>query len=84
MTRKSQLSTIDEVIAAFGGVAGCQGIFGGVPGRFYNYKAKKVFPPYMHMQIYVEAKARGLRIAPELIGMKRPCAQSELSLQAAE
>jgi hypothetical protein len=85
MTRKSQqLRTVEEVIAAFGGLAGCQAIFGGVLSRFCNYKAAGRFPDNMHMKIYVEAMARGLNIAPELIGMKRPGAQSELRLQAAE
>jgi hypothetical protein len=85
MTRKSQqLRTVQEVIDAFGGIAGCQAVFGGVPGRFYNYKAAGKFPDYMHMRVYVEAKARGLNIAPELIGMARPSAQGALRLQAAE
>jgi hypothetical protein len=36
------------------------------------------------MRIYIEARERGLNIAPELIGMKRPQQQGELKLQAAE
>ena len=59
-------------------------LFGGVPSRFSNYKAAGKFPRSMHMAIYVEACERGLNIAPELIGMKRPAQQSELPLQAAE
>ena len=84
MTRKSCLHSIGEVIDAFGGAKAMSAIFGGVPTRFYNYKAAGKFPRHMHMEIYVEAKARGLNIAPELIGMKRPARQSELPLQAAE
>lgn len=85
MTRKSQeLRTVEDVIAAFGGLTGCQAIFGGVLSRFCNYKAAGRFPDNMHMRIYVEAEARGLNIAPELIGRKRPDPQSEFALQAAE
>jgi hypothetical protein len=84
MARKSQLCTVSETIDAFGGVSAMCAIFGGVPGRFYNYKAAGRFPDYMHMRVYVEAKARGLNIAPELIGMARPSAQGALRLQTAE
>lgn len=84
MTRKSPLSTIDEVIEAFGGVAQMCAIFGGVPSRFSNYKAAGRFPDSMHMKIYVAATERGLNIAPELIGMKPAQRQRELKLQAAE
>lgn len=69
MTRKSQLSTVEEVIHAFGGVKEMCCLFGGVPSRFSNYKAAGRFPDYMHMRVYVEAAARGLNIAPELVGM---------------
>jgi hypothetical protein len=84
MVRKSQLDTVDEVIHAFGGVKAMCSVFGGVPSRFSNYKAAGRFPDSMHMRVYVEAEARGLTIAPELIGMKRPDPQRELTLQAAE
>jgi hypothetical protein len=84
MRTKSQLNTIDEVIHGFGGVKAMCSVFGGVPSRFSNYKAAGRFPDSMHMRVYVEAKARGLNIAPELIGMKRPDPQRELTLQAAE
>ena len=69
MTRKSSLHTVDEVIDAFGGISGCQKIFGGVPGRFHNYKAAGKFPVSMHFQIYMACVERGLRIATDLIGM---------------
>jgi hypothetical protein len=84
MTSKSCLCTVGEVMDAFGGARAMSAIFGGVPTRFYNYKAAGRFPDSMHMRVYVEAKARGLNIAPELIGMKRPDPQRELTLQAAE
>jgi hypothetical protein len=83
MARKS-LDTVGEVIDAFGGVPAMCATFGGVPGRFYNYKAAGRFPKSMHMEIYVEATERGLNIAPELIGMKPPVRQCALPLQAAE
>jgi hypothetical protein len=76
--------TVSEVIDAFGGPKAMSDVFGGVPTRFYNYKAWGKFPDKMHMKIYVEACERGLNIAPELIGMKRPERQRELPLQAAE
>ena len=84
MTRKSQLGTVDEVIEAFGGLRAMCDIFGGGPSKFCNYKAKGKFPKLMHMDIYVEACERGLNIAPELIGMKKPERQGQLALQAAE
>ena len=84
MTRKSCLETVADVIDAFGGVKAMCAIFGGVPSRFGNYKMHGRFPKQMHMEIYLEARERGLNIAPELIGMKRPAPQSELPLQAAE
>jgi hypothetical protein len=85
MTRKSpQLSTVGDVVTAFGGPKAMCAIFGGGPSRFCNYKAAGRFPDAMHMRIYVEATARGLNIAPELIGMKPPERQAELRLQAAE
>jgi hypothetical protein len=83
MTGYSQLETIDDVIDAFGGVKAMCAIFGGVPTRFYNYKAAGKFPKHMHMEIYVAARERKLNIAPELIGMRRPEPQSELSFRAA-
>lgn len=89
--RKSQLSTVGEVIDGFGGVAACQEIFGGGPTRFANYKARGCFPPSMHMRVYVECMKRGLPIAPELVGMTedamaiaRGKRQRALALQAAE
>jgi hypothetical protein len=69
MTRKSQLSTIGEIVDAFGGAKAMSAIFGGVPSRFYNYKAAGRFPEAMHMRVYVECVKRGLPIAPELVGM---------------
>lgn len=84
MTHKSQLETVAEVIAAFGGAKTMCAIFGGVPSRFANYKMRGAFPDHMHMRIYVEASERGMNVAPELIGMRSPEKQRELSLQAAE
>jgi len=84
MTGKSQLKSIDAVIDAFGGITAMREIFGGVPTRFYNFKAKGKFPKYLHMDIYNAACERGLNIAPELIGMKKPERQGQLALQAAE
>jgi hypothetical protein len=84
MTRELQLHTVDEVIDAFGGVRAMCSIFGGVPTRFYNYKAAGKFPEHMHMKIYVEARERGLNISPELIGMKPAGWQHPPPLQAAE
>jgi hypothetical protein len=84
MAFKSQLETVDAVVEAFGGVKAMCAVFGGVPTRFYNYKAAGKFPDHMHMRIYVEARERGLNIAPELIGMKRSPRQGELRLQTAE
>jgi hypothetical protein len=84
MGSKSQLETVAEVIAAFGGVKEMCAIFGGVPSRFGNYKAAGRFPDHMHMRIFVEARERGLNIPPELIGLKKPEPQRELPLQAAE
>ena len=78
MTGKSLLESVDAVIDAFGGPKAMSAIFGGVPTRFYNYKAAGKFPKHMHMEIYVEAHERGLNIAPELIGMKRAKPQGEL------
>jgi hypothetical protein len=84
MTGKSLLESVDAVIDAFGGVRAMCAIFGGVPTRFYNFKATGKFPKHMHMEIYVEARERGLNIAPELIGMKPAERQGQLVLQAAE
>jgi hypothetical protein len=82
MAPSSQLKTIDEVIDAFGGVKAMCSIFGGGPSRFSNYKAAGRFPDSMHMRIYVEARDRGLNIAPALIGMERPKLQGTLKLHA--
>jgi hypothetical protein len=68
MTRKSQLETVDEVIAAFGGVTAMSAIFGGFPSRFSNYKAAGRFPD----------------IADELLGGDEEESQRELPLMAAE
>jgi hypothetical protein len=69
MKRKSLLKTASDVVDAFGGAKAMSAIFGGVPSRFYNYKAAGRFPDAMHMRVYVECVKRGLRIAPELVGM---------------
>ena len=84
MNCKSRLDSVAEVIDAFGGVKAMCAIFGGVPSRFSNYKMRNSFPEHMHMKIFVEARERGLNIAPELIGMKAPEQQRALPLQAAE
>ena len=84
MTSSKQLKTVSEVIDAFEGNKAMCAIFGGVPTRFANYKARGKFPDSMHMRIYIEARDRGLNIAPELIGMKRAKPQGEFTLQAAE
>ena len=49
-----ELKTVAEVIDAFGGPKAMCAIFGGVPSRFYNFKAEGKFPKAMHMEIYVE------------------------------
>jgi hypothetical protein len=84
MTRKSQLETVDEVIAAFGGVTAMSAIFGGFPSRFSNYKAAGRFPDSMHHRIYKAALKRGLNIADELLGGDEERLQRELPLIAAE
>jgi uncharacterized protein with PIN domain len=58
--------------------------FGGVSSPFGNCKMRRIFPERMHMRIYVGAEARGLKIAPALVGMRCASAQSELTLLAAE
>jgi hypothetical protein len=65
----SHLRTVADVIDAFGGIRGIRAVFGGVPSRFANYKARNSFPGYLHMRVYAECLKRGLTIAPELIGM---------------
>jgi len=84
MICNKQLKTVSDVIDAFGGARAMCEIFGGGPTRFANHKARGYFPKDMHMDIYVEACERGLNIAPELIGMKKPERQGQLALQAAE
>jgi hypothetical protein len=84
MSGKSQLATVSDVINAFGGPKAMCVIFGGVPSRFCNYRTAGKFPDSMHMKIYMAARERGLNIAPELLGMRRPCPLGELKLQAAE
>lgn len=69
MNTKPLLKTASEVVDAFGGAKAMSAIFGGVPSRFYNYKAAGRFPDNMHMRVYVECVKRGLPIAPELVGM---------------
>jgi hypothetical protein len=82
--KSPELRTVGEVIDVFGGVKTMCVIFGGVPSRFANYKLRNAFPDSMHMRIYVEARERGLNIAPGLIGMDRSPRQGEFKLQAAE
>ena len=69
MTIVSRPQTVADVINAFGGVKAIQAVFGGVPSRFANYKARNAFPGYLHMRVYAECLKRGLTIAPELVGM---------------
>lgn len=69
MGQCGQLNSVSDVIAAFGGVTAMAQVFGGVPSRFGNYQTKGEFPRSMHMSIYVECLKRGLKIAPELVGM---------------
>jgi hypothetical protein len=91
MMSKSQLTTVGEVIDAFGGLKAMCAIFGGGPSKFCNHKAAGCFPPSMHMRVYVECVKRGLLIAPELVGMTEDAMsiaqgqyQRHLPLQAAE
>ncbi len=69
MVQNEQLATVADVIAAFGGPNAMASVFGGVPSRFCNARAKGAFPASWHMRIYVECLKRGLTIAPELVGM---------------
>ncbi len=69
MNETVRLTTVSDVIAAFGGPNAMASVFGGVPSRFCNARAKGAFPASMHMQIYVQCLKRGLTIAPELVGM---------------
>ena len=84
MKHNEQLTTVSQVIDALGGPTAMCSIFGDVPSRFCNYKAAGKFPKHIHMEIYVEARDRGLNIAPDLIGMRRAKPQGEFTLQAAE
>ena len=69
MSETKQLTTVSDVIAAFGGPNAMARVFGGVPSRFCNARAKGAFPASMHMRLYVECKKRKLNVAPELVGM---------------
>ena len=84
MTSSKQLKTVSEVIDSFGGTKAMCAIFGGVPTRFANYKARGKFPDSMHMRIYRAARKRGLNIADKLLGAEEPEPQRELPLRAAE
>jgi hypothetical protein len=75
MNRSSELASVSEVIAAFGGPSAMARIFGGFPSRFCNYRAKAAFPPNMHMRVYCECVKRGLTVAPELVGMDAEAAR---------
>ena len=84
MTRKSQLSTVHEVIEAFGGLQAMCEIFGGGPSKFCNHKAAGKFPERMHHRLYREAIKRRLNIDDKLLGGEEPEPQGQLALQAAE
>lgn len=69
MSEMGVLASVSDVIDAFGGPNAMAHVFGGVPSRFCNARAKGEFPKSMHMQIYVECRRRNLNIAPELVGV---------------
>jgi len=66
------LGTVAEVVAAFGGIEGMEATFGFTAPQVKMWLSRKAFSNPVKPRILVEARIRGLNIAPELVGLSPP------------
>lgn len=62
------LRTIDELIAALGGVTEVAKWAGVGKTAVSNWSARELIPPGWHLRLFAEAKARGYSVDPVVFG----------------
>lgn len=65
------ISTVDELVDAFGGTGEFAQWLDVGPSTVSNWKALGYIPNGYHLRIYLEATDRDLPLAPALFGFKR-------------
>jgi hypothetical protein len=69
------IDTIEGVIGAFGGPTKMAEWSGSTISTFSNWIERKHIPPSWHLRLMIEARRRGLQIAPEVFGLEDADAQ---------
>ncbi len=65
---KQAISTVDQLVDAFGGTGRFADWCDVGPSTVSNWKALGYVPSGYHLRIYLEAMARGLELSPRLFG----------------
>ena len=63
------IETIDELVEAFGKTGKFARMLDVVPSAVSNWKADGAIPRGYHLQIYLEARRRRLRLSPKVFNM---------------
>lgn len=65
-----RIETVAQLVAAFGGTSALAGWADVVPSTVSNWKEQGYIPPGWHLRLYLECEQRGLRVSPDLFGLK--------------
>jgi hypothetical protein len=63
------IETIDALVDAFGKTGAFARLLDVVPSAVSNWKAEGAIPRGYHLQIYLEARRRRLRLSPKVFNM---------------
>lgn len=66
------ISTVPDLVAAFGGTKRLADFLGVVPSAVSNWIAEDYIPRGYHLQLYLEAPRRGIAIDVAMFGLGRP------------
>jgi len=67
---KQPISTVDQLVDAFGGTGRFADWCDVGPSTVSNWKALGYIPSGYHLRIYLEALSRGLQLSPRLFGFE--------------
>lgn len=78
------IETVSDLVAAFGGTGAMAEWLDVGPSTVSNWKALGFIPNGYHLRIYLECQARGIDIAPSVVGLREwPTAPSQTGPLAA-
>lgn len=69
------IETIDDLIGAFGGPSKLGAHLGIGDTAVHNWAARGFVPPSWHLRLFVDLKARGATVNPELFELERSAAR---------